>query len=171
MLSRTSFARRVALASAALTGIALLGSAPAQAATQTATPVCDNVCVLDVRSGAHADFDRVVIDLAGGRPVTRADESDSPSYVLPSGDVKDLQTPGSSYLFLGLQGAGIVDTTGKKVYTSPDVVATNLSAVKGVQRIPDSEGQVGFGLSLGSHSRYSVFTLTAPDRVVVDVYR
>ncbi|MEU4351772.1 hypothetical protein [Streptomyces sp. NPDC023838] len=157
-------------AAAAVLAAVLAGTAQAKASAAVPAPRCDNVCVLDVRGGAHPDFDRVVFDLAGGQPNVQATESDSDAYVPPSGDAKHLQIRGKSYLFLNLTGASTRDMAGVRTYTNPDVQDLTLPSIRGVQLIPDYEGQVQFGLSLGDHSRYRVFALTTPDRLVVDIY-
>ncbi|MEV3854945.1 hypothetical protein AB0J38_11520 [Streptomyces sp. NPDC050095] len=162
--------RTVKAGAVALIALGALSPMPAQADTRDLAPTCDNICVLDARAGAHVDFDRVVFDLTGGQPLIQAAESNSGSYGLPSGETSTLQISGKSYLFLDLQGADAFDVSGNRTYANPDVQSIDLSSIKGVQRIPDAEGQVHFGLTLGDHSKCNVSTLTAPDRIVVDVY-
>ncbi|WP_432062052.1 AMIN-like domain-containing (lipo)protein [Streptomyces sp. S1] len=137
--------------------------------------VCDHICVDGVRAATHTGYDRVVFDLGEGPlPTVEATHSTSSGYDTPGGEPRNLVIPGSSYLFLSLKGAG----DGDFLTTNPGVESFNLPTVKASQFLFDTDAILGFspaidfGITLDSPvSRYKVFTLTQPNRVVVDIYR
>ncbi|WUT86586.1 AMIN domain-containing protein [Streptomyces melanogenes] len=111
-----------------------------------------------------------MFDLSGGQPRIGSAERDSRLYDPPSGETKELAVSGKSYLHVNLSGADTFDTAGTRIYASPIVQPLSLPSIKGVQLTQHFEGHVEFVLSLGEHTRYNVFTLTTPGRIVVDVY-
>ncbi|MFI8769229.1 hypothetical protein ACIGN6_30585 [Streptomyces sp. NPDC053792] len=172
-------ARRVLgrfVAPAATVLLTTLAAAPTASAAPAATAeVCEDICVDGVRAATHTGYDRVVFDLgAGPLPTVEARQSTSPGYDTPGGEPRTLTTTGSSYLFLSLKGAEPGDFTA----TNPSLEAFNLPTVKATQYIYSTGNILGFtaamdfGITLdGPVSRYNVFTLTQPNRVVVDIYR
>ncbi|MFD7169942.1 AMIN-like domain-containing (lipo)protein [Streptomyces violascens] len=154
--------------------LVLAGPAPAQAAT-AATPAsaCQGICVVDARTGAHPDFDRLVFDLHGtGLPRVESTTNTTGDYAAGgSGEERRLQIPGKSYLLLDISGEAHALSSGLDAYSTPAVQPVSLPSLKGVQLTSSGyEGHVTFGLSLGDYSRYQVSTLTGPNRVVVDIY-
>ncbi|MFF1836452.1 hypothetical protein ACFVXE_19925 [Streptomyces sp. NPDC058231] len=150
-----------------MAGLTLAGVVPAQAAdTAAVAPACASVCFLDARTGAHPDYDRLVLDLTEtGYPQVTATVSPDGLYVMPSGDTKYMTIPGNSYLLLDMGGA---DAT---TYTSPSTLNVALPSLKGVQLLQGwYEGHAEFGLSLGDYSQYKISHLTAPNRMVIDIY-
>lgn len=167
---RTSRFRRTALVTAAA-GLSLAGLSTTGAQAATAASSCSTICVLDVRTGAHPDYDRLVIDLSDGTlPNVTATPSADGSYVLPSGDTRYLTTKGTSYLFIDLNSALTVDDAGRPTFTSPTTQTVSLPSLKGVQLTSSYEGYVEFGLTLGSHTSYQISHLTSPNREIVDIY-
>jgi hypothetical protein len=159
---------RAASAAAALTAAALLGSTPAQAAAST----CGyNTCFLDARSGAHTGFDRLVFDLSGtSLPTWNAGTTTSNTYVDAAGDLKPLAVTGASYLDIQFTSSGTYNTDGTNSYTSANPLAVGLPSINATQMFENYEGYVSFAVALNSYSSYSIYTLTAPNRVVIDVY-
>ncbi|MEV3933477.1 MULTISPECIES: hypothetical protein [unclassified Streptomyces] len=159
------------VAPAATVLLATLGAAPVASATpaRTSAEVCDNICVDGVRAATHDGYDRVVFDLGTGTlPEVTVNQSTSPGYGLPSGETANLATTGSSYLFADLHPA----RTGDYTDTNPIVKPFALPTVKAVQYLYELHSQPSFGITLdGPVSHYDVFTLTAPNRVVIDIYR
>jgi hypothetical protein len=87
------------------------------------------------------------------------------------GQVRHFGIQGSSYLRLRFHDMTSFDVgTGQSVHTTANPLATGLPSATGVQLYDDFEGYTSFAVTLGAYSHYNVFTLTAPDRVVVDVY-
>ncbi|MFD9487596.1 hypothetical protein ACFWBX_27240 [Streptomyces sp. NPDC059991] len=169
-------AQRAAAAVAVLAAAVLAGTAQAQASTEPAASSCQYSCVLDARTGSHPDYDRLVFDLSntGQLPTVRARDSSDGTYTPGASDEpRKLQIAGKSYLFLDIDPV-TTTTTGPDAYTSPTVQPVSLLSLKGIQLASaggfEMEHTTTFGLSLGNYSSYKVFTLTAPNRVVVDIY-
>ncbi|MGP9022930.1 AMIN-like domain-containing (lipo)protein [Streptomyces sp. BR1] len=170
----TLTARRAASVAAVLAGLTA-SAVPAHAAA-TAAPSCASICVLDARSGAHPGYDRLVLDLTsnGVPPTVHTRVSADGSYhVNASDEDRKLGITGKSYLFLDIAPADVT-STGPDAYTSPVVQPVSLPSLKGVQLAHaggfEMDHTTTFGLSLGDYSSYKVFTLTSPNRVVVDLY-
>jgi len=167
--ARRVLARFVAPAATAL--LATLVAAPMASATpaESAAEICDNICIDGVRAATHDGYDRVVFDLGTGTlPQVNVTQSTSPGYGTPSGQTMNLAITGSSYLFADFSPA----RTGDYADTNPLVKAFALPTVKGVQYLYEQHSEPAFGITLdGPVSRYNVFTLTAPNRVVIDIYR
>ncbi|OAR24110.1 hypothetical protein A8W25_16780 [Streptomyces sp. ERV7] len=101
----------------------------------------------------------------------RETASDSPdAYVGASGESKHVQIPGKSYLYLDIQPAHTVDDRGTPTFTGPPSQSFALPSLTGVELMGEWEGHLTAALSLGDYSRYRVFTLTSPNRLVIDVY-
>ncbi|MFE6462057.1 hypothetical protein ACFVP0_31955 [Streptomyces cinereoruber] len=174
-VTRSTLARLVVPAASAV--LATLGSVPttAAAASQNAAEVCEDICVNEVRAATHTGYDRVVFGLGAGLlPAVEAAYGASPWYMTPGGEPKEMSTRGSSYLFLSFKNAEAKDFS----ETNPHVESFNLPTVKATQLLFTTGSILGFspatdfGIILeGSVSRYNVFTLTQPNRVVIDVYR
>ncbi|WP_411111373.1 hypothetical protein [Streptomyces sp. c-19] len=173
--TRRVLAHLAAPAAAAL--LATLGAAPTASATpsQAAAEVCEDICVDGVRAATHTGYDRVVFDLgAGPLPTVTASHSTSPEFMTPGGEPRQMRTLGSSYLYLNFKDA----ETGDFSETNPSPELFNLPTVKASQLLWGTGNILGFtpetafGITLnGPVSRYNVFTLTQPNRVVVDIYR
>ncbi|MEV8529807.1 hypothetical protein AB0451_37865 [Streptomyces sp. NPDC052000] len=161
--------RSLAVSALAVTGALTAAIAPAQAATTDTS--CKRVCILDARTGSHPDYDRLVFDLTDhALPTVQAQLSADGSYTPgASGEMRHLAITGKSYLLLDVYPAQ-ARSSGPDAYTTPAVQPVSLPSLKGVQMTGDYEGHIGFGLSLGDYTRYQVSTLTAPNRIVVDVY-
>ncbi|MEU7292303.1 hypothetical protein AB0A76_03700 [Streptomyces exfoliatus] len=171
---RRVLARFVAPVATAL--LATVAAAPsASASPEAAAEVCEDICVDGVRAATHTGYDRVVFDLgAGPLPTVQATYGMSPGYMTPGGEPRDVITRGSSYLFLSFKNAEAGDFSA----TNPHVESFNLPTVKATQLLFTTGSILGyspatdFGITLdGPVSRYNVFTLTQPNRVVVDIYR
>ncbi|WP_329404328.1 AMIN-like domain-containing (lipo)protein [Streptomyces melanogenes] len=172
-MPKTSIIRQVSAAGAAVAAaLVLAGPAPAQASTTSPVTSCPNICVLDARAGGHPDFDRLVFDLSGtGLPQVRATASADGTYHTAGDDeIRHLQISGKSYLLLDVSGGAVALPSGPDAYATPRVQSVSLPSLKGVELAAGYEGNVTFGLALGDHSQYKIFTLTSPNRVVVDVY-
>ncbi|MFB7674488.1 hypothetical protein ACFC26_24050 [Kitasatospora purpeofusca] len=155
------------IAAVALTAATLIGASPAGAAI-----TCTQSCYLDARAGAHTDFDRLVFDVGGSAlPTVQAGISPTGEYAVGgSGDTKVVQIPGKSYLMLHTFFSRTTYDDGSRSYTTPTVLPVALPSLKGVQLLSDFEGYTDFGISLDNYTSYNFFTLTSPNRIVVDIY-
>ncbi|MCX4981485.1 hypothetical protein [Streptomyces sp. NBC_00572] len=176
-INRSVMGRLVAPTAAAL--LATLVAAPtASAAPARATAsVCDPICVTGVRAATHTGYDRVVFDLGTGPlPTVTATQSTSGDFMTPFGEPRTIKTPGSSYLFVAFSPANI----GDPLHSGPAVTPFGLPTVKAVQSLYEEQLDSPIDSPVASHlgitldgpvSRYNVFTLTQPNRVVIDIYR
>jgi hypothetical protein len=165
---------RTGLAAAALTVAALAGAmaVPASASATTASAsevdLCDpgvgDACVLDARTGAHPDYDRLVFDMDGpGATLTTAPSADG-EYVTGEGDPRYPEIKADSYLIVTMNHALGYD------YATPRVDDVGLPSLKGLQFVGGVEGTLQFVLSLGPHTSVVTSHLTGPERLIVDVY-
>jgi hypothetical protein len=118
----------------------------------------------NIRVGAHPGYDRIVFDL------TALPASENVKYVAqlvrdPSG--MPVSLPGTAFLQVTMTGAAAHDAptyTGPQTFTTPQ-----LANVRAVALIGDFEGVVTVGLGLRHRAPVHMFTLTGPNRLVVDV--
>ncbi|MEU6167295.1 AMIN-like domain-containing (lipo)protein [Streptomyces tanashiensis] len=167
--ARRVLARFVAPAATALLAAVVAAPVASAAPARAAAEVCDHSCIDGVRAATHTGYDRVVFDLgAGALPQVTPRTSTDGTYYPPSGQAETVAIAGSSYLFLDFSPARI----GDYAETNPLVKPFALPTVKGVEFLYEQHAQPEFAITLnGPVSRYNVFTLTQPNRVVVDIYR
>jgi hypothetical protein len=148
------------LCAAMLTAFAVIPAAAA--ATGPTTPE-----LTSVRTGAHTTFDRVVLDLRGGRPEFFVRVVDR-LIADPSG--KPVSLPGNHFLEVRLAPAAAHDDNGNPTYTGARQFDTpSLSNVQAFAITGDSEANLTVGLGARHTSWHRVFVLDAPTRVVIDV--
>jgi hypothetical protein len=127
-----------------------------------------------IRTGRHPGYDRLVLEFGGTRPpahqlryvdrVTR-DPSDLP-----------VALRGKAFLYLVFHGATLdtspreSDPANARRYTGPQRVTPNLPLLKDVAVAGDFEAVLSFGIGLARPAGLRVQTLTAPARLVVDVW-
>jgi hypothetical protein len=121
----------------------------------------------NIRVGAHPAYDRIVFDL------TALPATENVRYVKqlvrdPSG--MPVSLPGKAFLQVTMTGTAAHDDNGNPTYTGRQTFTTpQLTNVRAVALIGDFEGVVTVGLGLRHRASIHVFTLTAPNRLVVDV--
>ena len=133
------------------------------------TPACSlpGSYLTAVRVGEHAGYDRVAFQFSGGIPAVTVTRVASVSTD-PKGTPVAL--PGQSYLHVVFRGAsGTCPQPSQRTYTGPSVLAPYYPQLLMVSAAGDFEGYLSFGMGLAAQSGYHVFTLTSPDRVVIDV--
>lgn len=148
-----------ALSLALLTLVALASTAGAAPSDTTAR-------LTNIRVGAHDTYDRVVLDLTS-LPAYSYELVDQ-LYYDPSG--KPVAIPGTKFVKLVAQGASSYDDNGQPTYLGPRSFTTpQLTNVQAVAIIGDFEHVLSVGLGLRHAASVHVFTLTGPNRLVVDV--
>jgi hypothetical protein len=149
----------VALVIALLAMLAVVPSAGAAPSDTTAY-------LTNIRVGAHDTYDRVVLDLTNLPGYTYRPQDKL--YYDPSG--KPVNIPGATFGSLSLQWATEHTDSGQLTYPGPQTFTTpQLSNVRAVAVIGDFEKVLTIGLGLRHAAGVHVFTLTAPNRVVIDV--
>jgi hypothetical protein len=140
--------------------VAIGGTTPAAvAAQQTSTLVA-------VRAAHHPDYDRVVFEFTGPVPAQR-DVGYVPELI---GDPSGLPVPvaGDAILQVRMTPARGHDDNGNVTY-GPTRRTYALPNVIQVVNSGDFEGVLTFGIGLAQRTGVTVFTLTNPSRVVVDI--
>lgn len=128
--------------------------------TRTAAPSrAGNLTVVSV--GRHASYDRVVFTFSGGIP------GHTVGYVNqvrtdPKGDPVAL--PGQAFLRIVFHPA-----SGYQSYSGPSSITPIFPVLLQMRAAGDFEGYLSFGAGLSQRAGFQVFTLTQPDRVVIDV--
>ncbi|WP_103350037.1 hypothetical protein [Amycolatopsis sp. CA-128772] len=140
----------------------LAAAAPAQAAA----PVIP--AMTNIRTGVNAGFDRVVLDLGAGPAPAVGYQLPDELTADPSGEVVWLT--GAYFVNVTATPAAAHDANGTPTYTGPQKFRTrNLANVMAVAVTGDFEAHLSIGLGVRSRTAVNVFTLTAPNRVVIDV--
>jgi hypothetical protein len=122
--------------------------------------------VTDLRVGAHRNFDRVVIDLAGKVPGYDVRYVRHLSYE-GTGDRVPLK--GKKFIAVALTPAKAHDARGRSVYTGPKLTQYAFDTLRGAAFTGDFEGVVSLGLSLSHRADFRVTVLHAPNRIVIDL--
>lgn len=123
----------------------------------------------NIRTGQHPGFDRVVLDMSGPTPDVRMREV---TGVANCGSGFPVAMPGSAEILqVTLIGAAAHDDAGNPTYTGPQNFATpGLANVKRVALTCDFEATLGIAVGYANTSSWHrVFTLTSPNRLVIDI--
>jgi hypothetical protein len=123
--------------------------------------------VIDLRVGAHANFDRVVIDVDGKVPGYDVRYVRHLSY-----DGSGMRVPlkGKKFIAIALTPAKAHNRSGHNVYTGPELQQyRQFDTLRGVAFTGDFEGVVSLGLSLRERADFRVTVLHAPNRIVIDL--
>ena len=119
-----------------------------------------------IRTGIHATFDRVVLDLRGGAPGYRV------GYVKTvredaSGKVVDLR--GGAQLMVRLIPAQAHRNDGSATYTGSRRIMVDDPELREVALVGDFEGVVSVGLGVRAKHGFRVLTLHDPTRIAIDI--
>jgi hypothetical protein len=133
-------------------------------ATATAAPPAVPT-LIGIRAAHHPTFDRIVFDFRGGLPA-----SHTAGYVPQLiGDPSGLPVPiaGRAILEVRLEPANAHDDAGN--VTAPGRIAFGLPNIVTAVRAGDFEAVTTYGIGLAKRQPFRLFTLSKPDRVVIDV--
>src|SRR3954465_4972508 len=119
-----------------------------------------------IRTGRHATFDRVVLDLRGGAPGYRV------GYVQTvredgSGKVVDLR--GGAQLLVRLAPAQAHRNDGTPTYPGSRRMMVDDPELREVALVGDFEGVVSIGLGVRAKHGFRVLTLHDPTRIVLQI--
>jgi hypothetical protein len=119
--------------------------------------------LVQVRTGRHDGFDRVVFEFRGGLPGYQA------RYVekVTSASGARVSLRGEAFLLLAFDGARASEPGGGATFTLADP-RPGYDSVKQVRLVDDGGGRVRFGVGLAAVAGYKVSELP-PDRIYVDV--
>lgn len=123
--------------------------------------------LVEVRTGRHQGYDRVVLELGGDGTVGwRVAYTDDPRY---QGSGHPVEVAGDATLQIHLDGFGYPHDSGVPPYDGPDRLDGPGTSVVEVVVGNLFEGRQGAFAGTREPLPYRVFRLTAPERVVVDV--
>ena len=126
--------------------------------------------LVDVRTGRHVGFDRVVFQFDDVMPGYTVRYVNPPITADPSDLPIDLTADG--VLLVRMSAASGVDLSGpdaRRIYTGPERLTPNYWAVHAVVRVGDFEGVLQWAINTWTRPPFRVFTLNAPPRLVIDV--
>jgi hypothetical protein len=123
----------------------------------------------NIRTGKHDNFERIVLDLNGLPSNFLSRET---TEVANCGSGNPVPVPGAEIVETMLYNAASYDDNFNPTYTGPrNFVPQGLTNVKGIAITCDFEATLGIAVGYNDpNSWHKVFTLTNPDRVVIDVY-
>jgi hypothetical protein len=122
----------------------------------------------NIRTGLNTGFDRIVLDLSSGPAPAVSYRLTDELTADPSGEIVWLT--GHYFVNVTATPAAAHDVNGNPTYTGPQKFRTrNLANVMAVALTGDFEGYLSIGLGVRTRTAVNVFTLTAPNRVVIDV--
>jgi len=153
----------------ALVAVTLLLAAAVSAAAAPAGAAVQSVPTLtNIRTGANPGFDRVVLDLTAGSAPAASYQLVDELTADPSGEIVWLT--GEYFINVSATPAAAHNDNGAPTYPGPQKFRTrNLRNVMAVAVTGDFEGHLTVGLGVRSRTAVNVFTLTGPNRVVIDV--
>ncbi|HEX9259069.1 MAG TPA: hypothetical protein VF855_05980, partial [Acidimicrobiales bacterium] len=128
----------------------------------------------DIRAGGHDCFERVVIELAAGQssgspsvfPGYRVRYEDKPILDSPRGE--PVGVAGAAVLVVAV-AAWMPDMSGNGYKGPTDITPVNVKAIKQMVQIENFEGLTQWAIGLDAKRSFKVSTLTAPDRLVIDI--
>jgi hypothetical protein len=179
----------LAACSAATSGTGVVGSSTA-AATSSATPTESEISdaslapfacnlpihgqatapraqIKDLRVGAHASYDRIVFTFETGTPEYVIEKAVPPLTQDPSG--LPVQVQGSSYLRIVLHGGTVQRPEGGQSYGGPTSTTPHFAKLVDLQSAGDFEAVASWYAGMSADACVRVFTLKAPDRLVIDL--
>ena len=152
--------RAVAVLVAAFTAVLTMVST---ASATASTPLLTNV-----RVGAHATYDRIVLDFSGPKPgIPFAQVVPELTY---DGSGKPVDLPGTFFYQVVAAPGAAHDDNGNPTYTGSRKFTTpQLANVQGFAITGDFEGQLTVGLGYRRATWQTVTVLENPTRVVIDI--
>jgi hypothetical protein len=122
--------------------------------------------LVNVRTGRHDAYDRVVFDFVGGTPNFRVEYG----TLVSGGTGEEIPLAGRAALVIVFNPANAHDiTTGATTYDITRVLNPNLPTLRQIRFGEDFEAHVSAGLGLADRVGFRVLQLHAPDRIAVDV--
>lgn len=126
-----------------------------------------NINVVDVRAGTHDGYDRVVFEFDSGTPELTLDAAEPPFFQDGSG--APMEVEGEAFLQLIMRGATAMTDEGGSSYDGPRDFDPALPRLVDLIQGGDFEAQSTWYLGLAGETCTRVFTLSDPDRLVIDV--
>jgi hypothetical protein len=124
----------------------------------------------NIRVGRHATYDRIVLDFRGSPPTSF--NAKWVNGLVADGSGLPISLPGNKFVSVVIQNASSFDLSGNRTYPGPTKFTTRqLRNVEAVTITGDFEHVLSIGLGTRHRSWLHTFTLTNPNRLVIDVGR
>ena len=148
----------ITLAASPAAALPAFGTAPVSLAGSGGVGPGNQVTIESVTVGTHVGFDRVVITSRNGRPAVTVSYV---SQVRQDASGQPISLLGSAFLSVTLR-----NTTP----ASPQPTITpGFPALRQLKGAGDFEAVTSYGIGQATKAGFRVFTLSAPDRVVIDL--
>jgi hypothetical protein len=121
----------------------------------------------DIRVGTHDGYDRIVWEFESGVPAVTVEQTQPPFIADPSG--LPLSVHGSSFLKIVMQGGTILTPDFAKSFTGPTSLMPVYPTLVELKSGGDFEGVSTWYVGLSGEACVRVFTLSGPDRLVMDL--
>jgi hypothetical protein len=125
--------------------------------------------ITDVRVGTHDGYDRIVFQFRGGIPEYAIEAATPPFMADPSG--LPLAVDGSAFMHITLRGGTKQTETGASTYSGPRNFHVTFPTLVNLVEAGDFEAVSSWYAGLSHSACLRVSTLSAPDRLVIDVGR
>jgi hypothetical protein len=160
--------RTVAISLIALAVLAS-GAAIVPAAANAQSPPAFSQ-LTSIRVGRHATFDRVVLDFRG--PLPTSVRVSWVNNLIADPSAKRVSIPGNKFVSIVIQNGASTDLSGRSTYPGPRKFTTRqLRNIEAVTITGDFEHVLSIGLGTGHRTWLHAFTLTTPNRLVIDIGR
>ena len=123
--------------------------------------------IKDLRVGAHDAYDRIVFTFETGTPEYVIEKAVPPLMQDPSGLPVPVQ--GSRYLRIVLHGGTVQLPAGGQSYGGPTSITPHFAKLVDLQSAGDFEAVASWYAGMSADGCVRVFTLKAPDRLVIDL--
>ena len=154
------------------TGTTLL---PGAATTPVSTPEGVNgpgltALLVDVRTGRHDGYERVVFEFLGDRVPGYAVQYVDPPFTADPSDLP-VAIDGDAFLRVRMAWASGYDLTGDlgQVYTGPDRIDVNAPVVQELVLLGDFEAVLSWVIGVDAEHPFRVTVLDEPARIVIDI--
>jgi hypothetical protein len=117
-----------------------------------------------VRTGAHAGYDRLTIELQNGQPETIQLQPQSNANFTRDGIGDTVTLAGNDGLLVT-----IFSGDAHTAYSGPTDIKTGYTGLLEVRIVGDFEGYVHIGLGLANPACYQAVIMTNPTRLVIDI--
>jgi len=124
--------------------------------------------VTDVRVGTGAGYDRFVIQLDGPVPQYTITPQDTSSF-MEDASGRVFQLGGTKGLRVVVHNASALSVSGTQTYSGSNDFKPGYPALKEARNMGDFERTYTWGLGVDGSGCFHAFTLTGPDRLVIDV--
>ena len=120
--------------------------------------------ISDLRTGTHQGYDRLTIEFKNGQSATTELRTQTGTTFTNSPRGDQVTIAGKNGILVILHGADLHSN-----YSGSTDLKTGYTSLVEVRQVEDFEGVVQLALGVSGATCYRAFTLTNPDRLVIDI--